>query len=148
MKRLRFTLLHKPLQHCQVKGHLIPHKPQLLTSEDTTTQRFRQHNLLILGYSLGGLQIQGLYQHPARWFTNLFNPREEDEEEEEDFGSTLMAKLISNTNNKNSCIFALDALAKITCKSSKLYIGERKLNFRVHVFLTICLIIGGKVSMV
>jgi len=38
--------LHKPLQHCQLKGHLIPHNPQLFLSELTFTQRFQQHKLL------------------------------------------------------------------------------------------------------
>lgn len=68
-----------PRQHCQVKGHLIPHNPQLLTSDVTSIQRFMQHSFLIFGGYSPWLQIQGLFQHPVgRWFIDSFLSQLED----------------------------------------------------------------------
>lgn len=61
---------HSPLQHCHLKGHRIPHTPQLFTSELTFTHRFLQQFFLSLLHLSplhdddSRLHIHGRFQHP------------------------------------------------------------------------------------
>ncbi|VFQ92327.1 unnamed protein product [Cuscuta campestris] len=74
-----------PRQHCSGKRHRVPHDPQLLTSDVTSTHRFRQHCRRRCPPDSLALHTHGLVPHPASlWFfspaaATLFSQGDDDD---------------------------------------------------------------------